>query len=164
VKEDAEAGIFRLCPPVADTKAKLSDTKRQSWPVGLQRFEESKIHCFVICKSRHGLPSMLARHCDSFVHIPHRTMGGDFAGHSLLDLSACLSIVLHHHSEWAGYDERTFNGHKFDLQNVQRSDMENRAERRNQRKEEMKRQQEEIESGDCALVSQLFDDGNGGDY
>lgn len=168
VQEDTEARLFRLVLDESGTAEQTLVGRQQSWPVGARQFEKSKIHCFAICKSKHGLSTSLASHCDRYVHIPHRTLGGNhYALHPLLDLPACMSIVLHHYTEWAGYDERNFKGHKFELQCVKQGDLDQREERRNQRNEEKRKQAEEMESGEShALATQLFNscDDDGGDY
>lgn len=164
VQEDETAGVFRAVSAAASAESTPSEMKstKQSYPVGINWLEVSKIHCFAICKSKHGLSSLLARHCDRFVHIPHRCMGGD---QYLLDLPSCMSIVLHHFTTRAGYDERTFKGHKFELQRPQQGEMEKSEERRRQRQEEKKRQYEEMEAGDMhTLGGGIFDDKNSGDY
>jgi tRNA G18 (ribose-2'-O)-methylase SpoU len=102
----------------SNTNATISS--RKSFPIGSRPFDASaNSHCFVFSKSSRGMPVSLAQVCDFFVHIPHRSCRSRSMGPSpaapLLDCHACLSIVLHHFSEWAKYEERTFQGHKFQL-------------------------------------------------
>jgi hypothetical protein len=87
-------------------------TQRRSYPVHAFSFTPGNI-CFVISKSRSGLPSSLFELCESYVHIAHSTFcaGDDW----LLDTPSCLSILLHMYTNWANYDERTFQGHKFEV-------------------------------------------------
>jgi hypothetical protein len=167
VQRDDDASV--LCVSSEESEqSKPLQPKKQSYPVGSNWVELSKIHCFAFCKSKRGLSSLLACHCDRFVHIPHRSMGGDFAKSSLLDLPSCMSIVLHHYTTRAGYDERTFKGHKFELQRAQQGEMEQQEERRNRREEAKKKQWEEmlLESEDPqTLGTGIFGDKNdNGDY
>lgn len=166
VQEDFTAGIFQaVLPQISPKEGKTTKTTKLSFPVGSNWLEETKIHCFAICKSKHGLSSLLARHCDRFVHIPHRSMGGEFSNNTLLDLPACMSIVFHHYTTRAGYDERTFQGHKFELRSAQHGELEKQEERRNKRQEDKKRQYEEmgaVEAHDMATG--LFDSAECGDY
>ena len=58
------------------------------------------------------MPVSLAGVCDSFIHIPYPRALGE---RPLVDPPSCLSILLHEFTSWAGYNERTFQGHKFDV-------------------------------------------------
>lgn len=104
-------------------------SSKRSFPIHVHPFVEGNC-CFVISKNWNGLPSFLANQCDFFVHIPHAaipvegTLGG-----RLLDTPSCLSIALHHFTAWAKYDERDFQGHKFDVGRRERSDHEKEATR-----------------------------------
>lgn len=68
--------------------------------------------CLAVGKQVAGLPLNLARQCQSFVHVPHIALPAPSPTH-LLDIQTCISITLHHFTQWAGYDERTYTGHKF---------------------------------------------------
>jgi hypothetical protein len=87
-------------------------TAKSSYPIHSRPFVEGNC-CFVIGKLSTGLPSSLASQCDFFVHIPHVDVSGDDA--RLLDVPSCLSISLHHFTAWAQYDERGFQGHKYEV-------------------------------------------------
>jgi hypothetical protein len=89
-----------------------SSTAIRSFPVDALEFAKGNI-CFVISKSRPGLPVRLAKFCDTFVHVPHSAVYSD--SDTLLDTASCLSILLHTYTSWANYDERTFQGFKFQV-------------------------------------------------
>jgi hypothetical protein len=89
--------------------------------------------CFVLGKSRSGLPLHLATTCQSFVHVPHvdidlwdaskETPHHHLPAHMekprstyLIDREACLSIVLHHYTTWAKYPERIYHDHKYQVE------------------------------------------------
>ncbi|CAB9519786.1 expressed unknown protein [Seminavis robusta] len=131
---------------------------QQSYPIGSRPFDPSAaLHCFVICKStRGGLPASLAQVCDFFVHVPHQSItcsattcttennNGPYRP-PLLDIHACLAVVLHHFSEWAGYDERTFEGHKFQLvRHNPQQELEQRQQERKRQKEAILQEEEEM--------------------
>lgn len=50
------------------------------------------------------------RHCDDFVYI-----GQYGPGTASLNVYVAASIVLHHFALWAGYEERSRTGQKYDL-------------------------------------------------
>ncbi len=61
-------------------------------------------------------------HCDSLIHMSHVTLFYPIQRHcciilspSLLSIETFLFIVLHHFASLAGYDERTFQRHKFNV-------------------------------------------------
>ena len=108
-----------------------TSTTKKSYAVGSRPFDVSAtLHCFVFSKFQLGMPISLAQVCDFFVHVPHRscilsTTDNDTKEDEekkvkppmqILDRHACLSIVLHHFSEWAGYEERKLDGHKYQLE------------------------------------------------
>ena len=102
---------------------------------------DGKNVCIVLNKNARGLAVNLAAVCDSFVHIPHTPVifptvptttatqttsnGSNDKGagsaavaltpRPLIDTPAALSITLHHFCAWAKYNERAFQGHKFDV-------------------------------------------------
>mmetsp|Transcript_3356 Transcript_3356/g.7163 ORF Transcript_3356/g.7163 Transcript_3356/m.7163 type:complete len:349 (-) Transcript_3356:35-1081(-) len=89
--------------------------------------------CFLVSKDKRGFPIPQARLCDGFVHVPHLSLEDaddwlqslqSHAWHrpsktaistaTLLDTASTFSIVLHHFTAWAKYEERTFSqNHKF---------------------------------------------------
>jgi len=101
----------------------------RSFPLAAFAFKKGNI-CFAVSKLRQGLPHSLAKYCDSFVHVPHINLHSD---RPLLDSPACLSILLHEYSSWAGYDERTFQGHKFEVVRPQQTDVDDAARKHAER-------------------------------
>jgi hypothetical protein len=105
VSEDESSGMMHF-------RSEREELSRLSFPVDVFAFSRGNV-CFAVSKDRQGLPLSLARLCDSFVHIPHMNLyTGD---EPLLDTPSCLSILLHEFANWAGYNEREFQGHKFDV-------------------------------------------------
>lgn len=71
--------------------------------------------CFLMSKDKQGMPVSQATICHSFIHAPHSKFVPCDDGASLVDSATTLSIVLHHYTAWAGYDERSFSqSQKFD--------------------------------------------------
>ena len=62
-----------------------------SFPVHLRNRFPRKT-CLVVDKMKRGLPWSLAKHCSSFVHVPHSNFN---ASGSMLTLEASVSIVFH---------------------------------------------------------------------
>jgi hypothetical protein len=123
---------------------------KRSFPIHVHPFVEGNC-CFVISKNWKGLPSSLANQCNFFVHIPHAEISVEGTlGGRLLDPPSCLSIALHHFTAWAKYDERDFQGHKFEVGGRERSDYAKEATR--SARAEARRQMELAEAiGDDAL-------------
>ena len=57
-----------------------------------------------------GLSQGQVQLCDTFVYIQQYG-----AGTASLNVSVAASIVLHHFALWAGYQERSRHGEKFDV-------------------------------------------------
>ena len=108
-----------LGPLESDTQ---SSALPMSYPVHTKTFSRHGNYCIVLSKSNKGLPMELAKLCHFFVHVPHvaippvENQQADLP----LDVPSCLSIALHHWTQWAGYHERMFQGHKFQVAHVQR--------------------------------------------
>jgi len=165
VFNDAESDHANLMLHENTTNPKLVLKGRMSYPISSWPFDDSKINCFALCKSRRGLTPSLAEHCDTFMHIPHGDMGKGFQDSALLDVPSCLSIALHHFSEWAGHSERNFDGHKFELDRSHRSAIDCGVARRQERQEKKQRLLEESKIDDRPSVSSFFDiDGESADY
>lgn len=149
----------------ADTTANATTTKKQSYPIHTRPFPKHENICFSMNKrSLGGLPMEQAELCDYFVHVqtapplplPSMSSTPPIPIHGLLDSQTCLSIVLHHFNAFTGYEERTFEGQKFDVSvNAQKGRMafdENgdsvrreRLEQRMQLEKEQLEQEGEIE-------------------
>jgi tRNA C32,U32 (ribose-2'-O)-methylase TrmJ len=57
-----------------------------------------------------GLNERQMRACDSFAYISQYGVGT-----ASLNVAVAASIVLHHYAVWAGYQERSRQGYKFDV-------------------------------------------------
>jgi hypothetical protein len=143
VRNDEERIQVAVQPPE-------TPSAKRSFPIHVHPFVEGNC-CFVISKNWKGLPSSLANQCDFFVHIPHAEISVEGTlGGRLLDPPSCLSIALHHFTAWAKYDERDFQGHKFEVGGRERSDHEKEATR--SARAEARRQMESAQAiGDDTL-------------
>ena len=57
-----------------------------------------------------GLSGSQLKLCDSFVYIPQHGQGT-----ASLNVTVAASIVLHHFAVWAGYQESSRHGFKYDV-------------------------------------------------
>lgn len=136
VHEDtASSRSFSIIPPTEDSAAtdtnnnpiQKEDTtnciqhqqQHRSFPIDTRQFATDT--CFVLSRDRNmgGLPSSQAQLCNGgFVHVPHLAIDDidstasssspNITKSNLMDTATTLSIVLHHFTAWAGYEERTF--------------------------------------------------------
>lgn len=159
-----ENDLFHIAPK-AITDGGQSLTKR-SYPIHTRPFVDGNC-CFVVSKSPKGLPSSLASQCDFFVHVPHGSVTRD-DNLRLLDAPSCLSITLHHFTAWAHYDERGFQGHKYEKAETQQLSEEAKEAARLGRIEVRRQQMEE--ANEYAIqedaISGMFgqQETNDGDY
>lgn len=148
----------------SNNKCKIIDnslTKKTSYPVSQCPFKREST-CIAVGKERHGLPHALAESCDFFVHVPHAaiiTNNLDINSAPpaiLLDVPSCISITLHHLTNRLGYDERTFMGHKFEVNRQQNvydgKTLEALRERRVEEKAQKTREEEDV-----SYLGGLFD-------
>lgn len=170
VADDSGEKIFSVCSDVESGLAKASEdhretTTQRSVPVHTRPFLEGNC-CFAVSKDWSGLPVALAEQCDSFIHVPHKTIRREDGASSfrLLDAPSTVSIVLHHYTAWAQYDERGFQGQKFDVTR-QRVTGPNREVQQLREEARRLRQQERDETSSSRPLSGMFNDPNDdGDY
>jgi S-adenosylmethionine synthetase len=79
-----------------------------------------------------------------------------------LDCSACFSITLHEYTEHIGYNERDFNGHKFDVTKRQHST--SNESKREERVKERLEKAAEAQAGDSSLGFFFGSETGSGDY
>lgn len=122
VYEDVDTGFATLSPRDANSEEKKQvQLPHKSYPIHARPFSSDV--CFLLSKDKRGLPISHARICDSFVHIPQICFDTDESDaqlnnaleripriiqSTLLEIATIYSIVLHHFTAWADYDERTF--------------------------------------------------------
>lgn len=159
VKEEND--VFHIEPndPTETPSAK------RSYPVHTRPFVKGNC-CFVVSKNPKGLPSSLASQCDFFIHIPHVSVT---IGHNLrlLDAPSCLSIALHHFTAWALYDERGFQGHKYEKAATQQLSSEAKEAARLGRLEVRRQQMEEANEyavGEDTISGMFSEEATNGDY
>jgi hypothetical protein len=162
--EDVDEGIVR----VGDSKQINSSSLPLSYPANSKPFQRGGNFCIVLSKNWKGLPTHLARTCDFFVHVPHVNIP-PVEGRQpelLLDVPSCLSITLHHLTQWAGYHERVFQGHKFEVASVQKGRLQSfQSASQGKDREELK-QENELAADmavDSAALGSVFDSEKG-DY
>ena len=140
-------------------------TAKRSYPIHSRPFCDGNC-CFVVSKRPKGLPTSLASQCDFFVHIPHVNVMNDDNLH-LLDTPSCLSITLHHFTAWANYDERGFQGHKYEKAMTQQLSSEAKEAARLGRLEVRRQQMEEANEytvGEDAITGTFGAKTDDGDY
>ena len=149
---------------------------RTSFPVH-HRNRFPKRTCLVVDKLKRGLPWSLAKHCSSFVHIPHANWNPNG---SMLTLEASISIVFHEamNAGLKGHTTNTtedaiapstssYDGQKYHVETVHKggnpSDTETRQRKRKEREEKLKELQNEAEAAEqqqSMLFGQHTSDGD----
>jgi len=137
VYADADTGFATLSPRDAKSKEKKQDVlPHKSYPIHTRPFSSDV--CFLLSKDKRGLPISHARICDSFVHVPQICLDTDDSDadaqpriiqSNLLETATIYSIVLHHFTAWANYDERSFAENQKFIKDT-KSDMRRRLCRR----------------------------------
>lgn len=97
-----------------------------SYPIHCYDFSKTGNTCIVLSRLRAGVQLTLAQHCDAFIHVPHIPLHCETVPPPLLDIHSTLSIALFHASASLCVTERWFNGHKYDVENLaktQRDDL-----------------------------------------
>jgi tRNA G18 (ribose-2'-O)-methylase SpoU len=148
-------------------KAETTGTEQQaqtqiqiSFPVHLRNRFPRKT-CLVVDKMKRGLPWSLAKHCSSFVHVPHSNFNGSG---SMLTLEASVSIVFHEaiNAGLVGHatdediaddndnDTTNYEGQKYHVETIHKgghpSDTEARQRKRKEREDKLKVLQDEAEA------------------
>jgi len=137
--------------------------------------------CLVVDKLKRGLPWALAKHCSSFIHIPHANSN---PSGSMLTLEASVSIVFHEamnaglvgHTTKNCMDANTdssfttsnYEGQKYHVEKVHKggnpSDTETRQRKRKEREEKLKELQDEADDVEQHRSMLFGDNSNEGDY
>ncbi len=135
--------------------------------------------CLVVDKLKRGLPWSLAKHCSSFVHIPHENANPNG---SMLTLEASVSIVFHEamnaglsghntgHTAKALTNNETTNyeGQKYHVEKIHKggnpNDTETRQRKRKQREDKLKELQDEADSAEQLQLMLFGNTSNDGDY
>jgi hypothetical protein len=179
---ETELEIVKVAPSEdADRKT------RRSFPLHLKKLP--KRTCLVVDKLKRGLPWSLARHCSSFVHIPHTNCNPNG---SMLTLEASISIVFHEamNAGWVGHttsdpnnsnhdnhdnhdndnnsDTAEYQGQKYHVEKIHKggnpTDIETRHRKRKEREDKMKELQHEATSAATEQRQSIFGESNDGDY
>lgn len=124
IHADSSTGFATLCRPSSNAQEypiQNEELKQISYPIHTRPFSSDV--CFLLSKDKRGLPIPHARLCDSFVHVPQmcldsvdteddvdvqRNIPERIIPSTLLETATIYSIVLHHFTAWAKYDERNF--------------------------------------------------------
>jgi len=107
INDDPERPTFRK---KCDSSGETSYKYPSSIPVHRRQFRGNT--AFFCSKNWRGLPAKHARICDSFLHVPHLATEEPSP---FVDIQSSISIILHHFTAWAQYDERESEGQKFDV-------------------------------------------------
>lgn len=173
IHADSSTGFATLSRPATNAKEypKHEELKQKSYPIHTRPFSSDV--CFLLSKDKRGLPIPHARLCDSFVHIPQMcfdsvdaeddvdvqlNMPERIIQSTLLETATIYSIVLHHFTAWAKYDERNFAENQKFVKDV-KSDMRRRLCRRYveyHRTKEKDTEEDETQSDDGLIIQQGF--------
>lgn len=129
--------VSQLVPLLFTSHLGIEQPSRRSFPVTAFPFPTGNT-CLVFGRSAQGLGAAIAEPCTAFVHVPHervddsdkrneRLPGTTDSSPALLDAQSSLSIVLHHWTRAAQYEERCFSGHKFAVASVHSQSVERQA-------------------------------------
>jgi len=173
---DGEKGFKVLAPSGTDshTQNQSCASDLTSFPIHIRPFHfpssGSEIldgnFCFVVSKNGKGLSSSHVEVCDTFVHIPCVPIPNyeeqkksdsleckekvvSMLPYRFVDVQSCLSIVFHHFTAWQKYDERSFQGFKFQVDEKHQKLLQQQKEKENNIKAE-RRRREKIEAGIAA--------------
>ena len=143
-----------------DHQEKFPLFTKKSFPVNLRPFSKDQNACFAVGKDRQGLALSLAQYCDAFVHVPHHNYDTNSDNTPiLLDHPSCISITLHEFTEHAGYNERKFQGHKFQVTPRQQRlmDAQDVTNRKSERKrEKQQREQDAVATVEDGVLGNMF--------
>ena len=173
IHADSSTGFATLSRPATNAKEypKHEELKQKSYPIHTRPFSSDV--CFLLSKDKRGLPIPHARLCDSFVHIPQMcldsvdtdddidaqlNMPERIIQSTLLETTTIYSILLHHFTAWAKYDERNFAKNQKFVKDV-KSDMRRRLCRRyveDHRTKEKDTEEDETQSDDGLIIQQSF--------
>lgn len=174
IHADSSTGFATLCRPATNAQEYPihEQLKQKSYPIHTRPFSSDV--CFLLSKDKRGLPIPHARLCDSFVHIPQMcldsvdtddvdvdvqlNMPERIIQSTLLETATIYSIVLHHFTAWAKYDERNFAENQKFVKDV-KSDMRRRLCRRyveDHRTNEKDAEEDETQSDDGLIIQQGF--------
>jgi hypothetical protein len=114
----------------------------------------------------------LARHCDTFVHVPHAAIQSPvtdaeiidedrsqrFSPPLLLSAPSLLSITLHHLTEQLGYEESSFQDHKYEVAQLHKQRDEQLAHRQRLMRLEARRESDRVvdELANDSVIESLF--------
>lgn len=146
--------------------SKRSKDLPKSYPIHCRPFAGNT--CFVVGKRAEGLPRRLAKLCQKFVHISHQAAltganNNDSQTNSItwLNGEACVSIILHEFSAWAGFHAENYQGQKYKVLRILKGEPNNQSAKRGERKRKMEeRLQEEQEATIGILFGTEDDDGD----
>ena len=99
----------RVCDSAENTASYKYPSSR---PVHRRQFRGNT--AFLCTKNWRGLPVEQARICDSFIHVPH-VAAEEPSQAMFVDIQSSISIIFHHFTAWAQYNERESEGQKFDV-------------------------------------------------
>jgi len=104
-EDDSYASIV---PSSSPDKKQDTCIQHRSFPIDKRPFTPDRDTCFILSRYKNEFPASQARICNCFVHVPHLSLEETTSKSNLMDTATIISIVLHHYTAFAGYEERTF--------------------------------------------------------
>jgi len=104
VDDDSYASIV----PPSHSKKQDTCIQHRSLPIDKRPFTADRDTCFILSRYKHEFPASQARICNGFVHVPHLSLEETISKSNLMDTATTLSIILHHYTAFAEYEERSF--------------------------------------------------------
>jgi len=103
--DDSYASIV---PPSSPKKKQDTCIQHRSFPIDKRPFTPDRDTCFILSRYKNEFPASQARICNGFLHVPHLSLEETISKSNLMDTATIISIVLHHYTAFAEYEERTF--------------------------------------------------------
>ena len=97
-----------IVPPSSPKKKQDNCIQHRSFPIDKRPFTPDRDTCFILSRYKNEFPASQARICNGFLHVPHLSLEETISKSNLMDTATILSIVLHHYTAFAEYEERTF--------------------------------------------------------
>lgn len=157
--DNADSPTFRR---VRDSADDTSHKYPLSIPAYRRQFRGNT--AFFCSKNWRGLPAAHARRiCDSFLHVPHMAATEGSSQTMFVDIQSSISIILHHFTAWAQYDERESREQKFDVAVYQKGQLteqekEEKAAKRAKIREASSNVLEELASASSDIFGSANDD------
>jgi len=105
---DDDDSYASIVPPSSPNKKQDTCIQHRSLPIDKRAFTADRDTCFILSRYKNEFLASQARICNGFLHVPHLSLEETISKSNLMDTATILSIVLHHYTAFAEYEERTF--------------------------------------------------------